>query len=137
MTYTNWDAVEEVELSPTEKGIVARRNIETGEIIGIYDGELLLFPLENGLLRQKDEHKYIVQLAVSKDVLFGLYKNEERQGIAFINHSCNANVIAGDRVILVASHTIQQGEPLTIDYTKWDFVHEGIRCWCPDPRCVI
>jgi SET domain-containing protein len=137
MTYTNWDLVKEVEVAAGEKGIVAKRTIETGDVIGIYDGELRSFPLENGQLKDRREHKYIVQIAKTDDVLYGLYKDEARDGIGFINHSCHGNVVARDRIVLVAERTITAGEPLTIDYTKWDFVHEGIKCWCAQSRCVI
>lgn len=137
MTYTNWDLVEEIELAAGEMGIVAKRDIKIGQVIGIYDGELREYPLENDRLPNSEDHKYIVQIARAGNTLYGLYKNEGRRGIGFINHSCNANVIAKDRIVLVAARAISAGEALTIDYTKWDFVHEGIRCWCPEPRCVI
>lgn len=137
MTYTNWDLVREVEVAAGEKGIVARREIRAGDIIGIYDGELRVYPLEDGRLRNREDHKYIVQIAKSGNLLYGLYKDEGRTGIGFINHSCSANVMARDRVVLVAERPIAEGDALTIDYTKWDLVHEGIKCWCAESRCVI
>jgi len=137
MTYTNWDAVEVIQLKPEEKGLIAKRDIPAGEIIGVYDGEVQRFRLKDGMLTDRDAHKYIVQLAVEGDILFGLYKKETRSGIGFINHSCKANVVPKDRVILVADRPIPAGEALTVDYAKWDFIHEGIRCWCPEPNCII
>jgi SET domain len=136
MTYTNWFYVEEFDLHGDEKGIKARTSIPAGQTIGIYDGELQEFPLVNGKLEENDQHKFIVQVAMEGDRLYGLV-TQTRDGVDYINHSCSPNIVPRDRIILVASRDIEPGEILSMDYTKWDFVPEGIKCWCADSRCVI
>lgn len=136
MTYTNWKYVEEFDVDSSEKGIRARVPIPTGEVIGIYDGEIVEYPLEGGRLTDNSQHKYIVQVAVRDDRLLGLV-SETRSGIDFINHSCRPNVGFRDRIVLVADRAIPTGEVLSMDYTKWDFVPEGIRCWCNPSRCTL
>ncbi len=138
MTYTNWDYVSERDIAAGEKGIIARQPIPAGIIVGIYDGLLEVFEIDKEeRLKDREAHKFIVQIARSDNLLYGLIKRDGRSGIGFINHSCKANIVARDRIVLVAERDIAAGEALTIDYTKWDFVHEGIPCWCPNPRCLI
>lgn len=136
MTYTNWEYVREVPVNINQIGIVARRRIPEGTLIGIYQGDLRRFRLDKGRLPDTALHKNIVQIACIGEELFGFVR-EERSGIGYINHSCQPNVTARDRIILVTSRTVEEGEPLTIDYRTWDLVPEGIRCWCPEPRCEI
>jgi uncharacterized protein len=136
MTYTNWNLVEEFPLAGDEMEIRARNDIVCGQIIGIYDGELHEFGLLDGALQQKDQHKYIVQVAKTADRLFGLVTTT-RDGVDYINHSCKPNVVAQDRIILRSARDIEKGEVLTMDYTKWDFVPEGIKCWCTESKCVL
>jgi len=136
MTYTNWPYVSEVELAGGSMGIEAKRSIPKETIIGIYDGEIKKFPIVDGRLEKASDHKGIVQVALVDDTLFGVV-TKDLSGIDFINHSCKPNIYAKDRVILRATRHIEQGEPLLIDYRAWDFVAEGISCWCEQGNCLI
>jgi hypothetical protein len=134
MTY-----VEEYALDNGDSGIRARADIPAGTIIGVYDGTLVPFAIKEGRLVDTGEHKYIVQIAVAGDTLYGLVSHPDTPfyGIDYINHSCDANVIARDRTVLVTDRPVPSGERLTIDYRRWDLVAEGIACWCSPSRCVI
>ena len=136
MTYTNWNYVEEYDVTEEEKGIIARCTIPKGSIIGIYDGSIEKFTIKNGKVVDGVEHKYIVQVARDGDTLYGLVTTT-RDGVDYINHSCTPNITPVDRIILVAAYDIPQGERLTMDYTAWDFVSEGIRCWCEPSLCTL
>ncbi|MBB3656486.1 SET domain-containing protein [Rhizobium sp. BK650] len=136
MTYTNWNLVEEIDLSAGEKGIVAKSIIAEGTLLGVYDGEIQVFDVENNQLINNREHKYIVQVALIESKLLGLV-TETRSGVDYIIHSCTPNVVPVDRIVLKAARRIEKGETLTMDYTKWDFIPEGIRCWCADAKCVL
>lgn len=136
MTWTNWSCVTEYEVAKGERGICACGQIAAGELIGIYDGEIVACDLEGDRLVDRDAHRYLVQLHRTAGKLFAIVSSE-LSGIDFINHSCKANVRPVDRVVLVAARDIEPGEALTLDYTRWDLVPEGIRCWCPGGSCVL
>jgi uncharacterized protein len=139
MSYTNLSLVEERILDNDEREIAARVDIPPGTVIGIYDGEIREFAVKEGRILDADAHKYIVQIALEGDVLFGLVSAPDAPfyGIDFINHSCHPNVVARDRVTLVAADAIKAGQRLTIDYRDWDLIPEGIPCWCSPSRCTI
>ena len=140
MTYTNRDFVKDVELSSGEKGIEARGDIAEGKVIGIYDGQIVCIPLSNGRIDgANDLHRAVVQVAIQERILFGLVTppGDNLHGIDFINHSCRPNIGHRDRVVLFALRDIRGGEPLVMDYRDWDFIPEGISCWCVEPRCLI
>ena len=136
MTYTNWKYVEEIEIKDGEKGIRATTPIPQDTIIGIYDGDIVEYDIEAGRMKERQEHKYIVQIACTGSKLYGLVSSR-LSGIDFINHSCRPNIAPRDRTVLVAARPIEEGEVLTLDYTSWDFVPEGISCWCEPSHCVL
>ncbi len=136
MSYTNWKYVEEFPLEGKEKRIRARTETAAGEVIGIYDGELQSWKVSNGRLEDASAHKHIVQVRLDGDTLYGLV-TLKRSEIDFINHSCSPDISAVDRIILVAARPVAVGEALTLDCTSWDFVPEGISCWCNPSRCVL
>ena len=140
MSYTDMELVREVEVFNGQMGIVARVDIPCGCLIGIYDGLLIRVPLSEGCFADStNSHREIVQVAQIKNTLFGLVTaaGEPLYGIDFINHSCKPNVSYRDRITLYAMRDIAAGEPLVMDYRKWDFVAEGILCWCDNPQCTI
>ncbi len=136
MSYTDWRYVEEYTGPIIGRGIRAAGSIPEGSIIGIYDGVITEFPLKDGALVDPAVHKRIVQVARTKDSLFGLL-NTVVSGIDYINHSCVPNISPQNRLILVANRDIEPGEPLTMDYRAWDLVPEGIACWCEPSACRI
>ncbi len=139
MPYTNFDLVEEYGLGDGEIGLRARTDIAEGVIIGIYDGVLRQFALKDGRMVDNEMHKSAVQIAVENDTIFSIVTagSGPFEGIDYVNHSCHPNIVVRDRVVMIASRPIAKGEPLTVDYREWDFVHEGVPCWCSPSRCVI
>ncbi len=115
MSYSDWTFIEEHVDPLLGRGIKAARFIPEGTVIGIYDGRLNAFELRGGRLVDPAMHKRIVQVAIVGDTLYGLL-NEHVSGIDYINHSCKANVVAKDRIVLVTSTDVEKGEALTLDY---------------------
>ncbi|AFU02745.1 SET domain-containing protein-lysine N-methyltransferase [Nocardia brasiliensis] len=139
MSYTNFEIVTEELLPGGEKGLIAKTAIAAGTLIGIFDGEIQQFALDDGTFIDTDMHKYTVQMYRTGDVLYGLvgHPPEALSGIDLINHSCTPNLTVRDRVIVVSDRSITAGDRLTIDYRAWDFVPEGRACWCTNGACVI
>jgi uncharacterized protein len=136
MSYTDWNVLEEYEVSEGARGIKAIRDIPKGHVIGVYNGPVASFDVVDGQLKDKKVHKYIVQLAMTEGKLIGMV-DYNATGIGYINHSCKANVVARDRIVLVTDRDVTAGEALVMDYQKWDLVPEGIPCWCTPSQCMI
>jgi uncharacterized protein len=136
MSYTDWSAVEEYEVKPGARGIRAVQSIRKGHIIGVYSGPIGSFDIINGRLKDETAHRYIVQIAMDDEKLIGMV-DYHATGIGFINHSCKPNIVARDRIVLVADRDIDAGEALVMDYQAWDLVPEGISCWCEPSLCMI
>jgi uncharacterized protein len=136
VSYSDWSTIEEYEVKPGAKGIRATSKIIKGHIIGVYSGPISTFEIENGRLRDAKAHRYIVQIAIVDQKLLGMVDYHAR-GIGFINHSCKPNIVARDRIILLADRDIEEGEALVMDYQAWDLVPEGISCWCEPSLCMI
>jgi hypothetical protein len=139
MSYTNLALVEEYPLANGQRGIRARADLAADTVIGVYDGEVKRFKLRDGRIVDNEQHKYIVQVAVAEDILYGLVTppGAAFYGIDYINHSCEPNVTFRDRIVLQTSRPVRAGERMTIDYRTWDLVPEGIACWCEPSRCAI
>jgi SET domain len=124
MSYTNTTFVKDVLVSDGHHGIEARANIVAGTVIGVYDGKIFPYAIAgNRVSGGNDIHQTT--------------EGEPLCGIDFINHSCKPNVAARDRIVLYAIRDIAAGEALVMDYREWDFIPEGIRCWCKEPNCLI
>ena len=78
-----------------------------------------------------------IQLKRSGNRLFALAEKGSASGIDLVNHSCRPNARIERGIVMVASRRIEAGEEITFDYRTTDLVPEGIRCWCPEPKCVI
>jgi len=139
LSYTDSDLVEDYVLANGQLGIRARADIPAGTVIGVFDGEIKSYPLKEGRLLDPDAHREIVQIAVSGDVLLGLvsYPDAPFYGIDYMNHSCQPNVVVRDRIVAETTKPVAAGEILTTDYRTWDFIPEGIPCWCQPSRCTI
>lgn len=139
MSYTVWDLVEVRALNNVDRALFAKRDIRRGQLIGCFDGRAAMFPvgadgrLETGAFAFKD----LIQLRRIGDAVLALAPVDEFDGIDFINHSCRPNTVVRQGVVLTARRAIRKGEEITMDYRKIDAVPEGIRCWCPEPQCLI
>ena len=140
MNYTDFKLVDVVVNIHGQKSAIAKQFISKGTTLGVFGGNAMSFLVINNQIQSSDiEQREIVQISFSNNTLIGLVspKNENWSGIDYINHSCNPNVVAIDRIVVNAMEDILQGQELTIDYRTWDFVSEGIQCWCDTPKCFI
>lgn len=139
MSYTDLDLVSEQILPNGERGIIAKKDIFQGTIIGIYDGLIHPIPIINGRLCPTYQHKAIVQISMDSKFLYGLITPDGSAfyGIDYINHSCEPNIEHRNQVVLYAQRNIKANEPLTLDYRTWDLIPENIQCWCKESKCII
>ncbi|MFM8746986.1 MAG: SET domain-containing protein-lysine N-methyltransferase [Aestuariivirga sp.] len=136
MTYTNWNLVAEVTLPNGNRGAIAKADIPSGALLGVFQGELERLELRENRLVEAEKHINLVQIVRDGDYLFGFIRNE-RAGIGLINHSCKPNVRIENQIVVVAGRAISAGEHLTADYRRWDLVPEGVPCWCEPPMCML
>ena len=140
MSYTNFDLVEDYQLSAQEWAARARVGIAAGTVLGWHGGQLVAIPVVNNrIVSSSIAHREIVQLALVDNYLLALVEPPDLawSGIDRINHSCRPNAAARDRTVIYATRDIEPGEQLTMDYRLWDFVPEGIVCWCAQGDCII
>jgi len=140
MSYTDKLLIKDVKMLNGEMSAFANSFIPAGTLLGIHGGDVVEFSIvNNSIVHKTIEHKEIVQICVNGNTLLGLVspKNEVWSGIDFINHSCNPNVAARDRIIIYALRDIEKDQELTMDYRDWDFIPEGITCWCENKKCLI
>lgn len=140
MNFTDNTLVKLAVLDNGEMGAVAKKFIPAGTMLGIHGGDAFAFPIvDNKIVHDTIEHREIVQIYRENDIMYGLVapKNEVWSGIDYINHSCKPNVAAKDRIVIYSIVDIEIDEPLVMDYRQWDFVPEGIKCWCVNPTCLI
>lgn len=124
-------------------GLFARHEIEPGEVMGEYLGELL--PQDSS--RSDEETTYFTQLFIGPHVrdkqaecrVNALYAGSFSR---FINHSCEPNAIWDSGRIghyrrgqtIVCSVPISAGQEITIDYGSTWF-KEGEYCHCGTDKC--
>lgn len=124
-------------------GLFARENIESGEFVIEYIGEIIR-------RRVADEREKIYRKqGMGDSYLFRLNAEmvvdaTHKGGIArFINHSCDPNVIARimtigseEKILFYSKRSIRSNEELTYDY-KFDFEEEDkkIPCLCKSANC--
>jgi SET domain len=131
------ELVEEYTLGNGEMGLRAAVTIPTGTLIGIFDGVIRAYEVVDGRLTDPNAYSSIVQIRMEDGVLFGMTTEEEFHGIDYVNHSCDSNILVQNQTIMIAARDIRVGEPLLTDYRKWDFIAEGLDCWCAPSNCVI
>jgi hypothetical protein len=140
MTHTNWDCLEVRPISAAHKGLFATRAIAEGEVLGCFEGKIVAFDIgPDGKLVCDNGYRFndAMQLKRSGNRLFALAEKGSASGIDLVNHSCRPNARIERGIVMVASRRIEAGEEITFDYHTTDLVPEGIRCWCPEPKCVI
>ena len=141
MSYSNKSLITDQRMDNGEWSAVALCDIASGTLLGVHGGNVVDFPVVDGrIVHSTIEHREVVQISLNGDQLLGLVSppDEVWSGIDFINHSCKPNVGARDRIIIYALRDIVAGEELTMDYRAWDFIAEGIQCWCNSAnKCSI
>jgi SET domain-containing protein len=133
--------VEVEQISEAHRGLFAKLDIPAGTLIGCFAGQCRLFDVEElkrGTERSSIPPGNVVQLYREQNKIVGLVGlGDGFDGIDFINHSCHPNVTVINQIVLVTHDTVTRGSQLTVDYRIWDFIPQGIPCWCKDSLCVI
>jgi SET domain-containing protein len=137
MSYTNTQLVEVRDCRDEHKGVFARATIRKDELIGFFDGKAIIVDLD-----RKDEFdafwwRQSLHLKLDGTKLLCLLPQWEPDGVDFLNHSCRPTARVEDKLYVYADRNIDAGEEITVDYRTFNIISEGIRCWCPDGRCVI
>jgi hypothetical protein len=137
MSFTNYDLVEVREIRPDHNAIYAKRLIRKNELLGFFDGKAYMVDLD-----KKDEledywWRQSVHLKLLGNKLLCLLPTWEPEGVDYLNHSCRPNARVEEQLYVYADRDIEPGEEITADYRTFNLVPQNIRCWCPDPKCVI
>jgi SET domain-containing protein len=129
----NWQAWKYLMVKDNEhgqSGLYAMIDIPYKTVIGAFGGKIeCVSPIPERITNS------IIQIAINReqDILLILTgeKDFRWEGISYMNHSCepNANMVA--QTIIVANRDIKRGEEITVDYNSWNFIGEGVPCWCP------
>src|SRR3989344_6829156 len=114
------------------KGLFAITNIQKGEVIFNWEGELI-YEAEMASWLPSDVRDHAIQFAPDKWI------DTNREG-RYSNHSCNPNAGIEGLFKLVALRDIPAGEEITWDYDTTensDWVMETCRCGSQDCRKLI
>jgi len=137
MSFTNFDLVEVREIRPDHKAIYAKGAIQSGALLGFFDGKAIMVDLD----RQDELEDYwwrqSVHLRRDGSKLLCLLPTWEPEGVDYLNHSCRPNARVEQQLYVYAERDIAPGEEITADYRTFNLVPQNIRCWCEEPRCVI
>jgi hypothetical protein len=122
------------------RGLFCRRDIDAGEMIIEYSGELVRAVLTDKRERQY-ESRGIGCYMFRKDADYIIDSTVKGNAARFINHSCDPNcyskVILVDgrkHIVIFALRAIRRGEELTYDY-KFPIEEVKIQCLCGSGRC--
>jgi SET domain-containing protein len=107
------------------EGVFALRFIRRGEVAVKWDNTREIDESELASL-PPGERNYI-EIQGGKILLIG---KPER----FINHSCEANTLPGERCD-IATRDIQAGEEITADYRNFYIPSGQFLCTCGSPKC--
>lgn len=145
MSWTNFDLVEILAIGD-EFGVFARQDIESGRVIGVFDGVVDVFRVDTeGMVDWRGQDGGMsIHLKLSDNTLYAIMPSPHIpiSGIDFINHSCKPNCRADAGVLVVETTTaVAKGEQLTLNYHQMDLIKLGRPCWCEDVtvenRCIL
>jgi len=144
LSWTNLDLTEVLNIED-QLGIFARTDIEAGTVVGVFDGILDIFDInENGVVDWRGQDgSMALHLRKMNGKLFALMPipNVPIYGIDYINHSCTPNCIAASGLIIETTRFIARGEQLTLNYLDMDLIKLGLPCWCDDvpndKKCIL
>ncbi|MGH6865547.1 MAG: SET domain-containing protein [Methyloceanibacter sp.] len=112
------------------KSVVARRVIESGELIGVWSGRIVAPDALDSLSEEIRRHTVQIE---ERLYLASLTADEPPD---FINHSCEPNAGLDGQVVLVALRRILPGEEVTIDYAMCDgSTYDQFDCACGSRIC--
>ena len=110
-------------------GIVAVDDVEAGEVVAVFGGEIFDASAFSSLPREK------ARLGLQVDNDYFLVSQVEGPG-DWVNHSCDPNLGLRGQIVLVALRSISLGEELCFDYAMSDGdAHESFDCGCGTLQC--
>ncbi|KAF2883593.1 hypothetical protein ILUMI_22588 [Ignelater luminosus] len=123
-----------------KRGLFCHRDIESGEMVIEYAGEVI-----RSILADKREKQYTAKgmgcYMFRIDENFVVDATMKGNAARFINHSCEPNcyskvveILGHKHIIIFALRKILCGEELTYDY-KFPFEEDKIPCTCGSRRC--
>ena len=111
-------------------GVFARQEIDSGELLAVWDG--IIVPYERLIRLPRAVRQHSVQVEES------LYQapNRAPEPVDYINHSCNPNAGMSGQIAVVAMREIAPGEEICIDYAMVDgSPYDEFECHCGEPEC--
>jgi len=120
------------ESSINEKGLFAKAFIAKDEIVVVRSGHII----NDEELRRKRDVVGDADLQIS-DVFYlaPLSREEFKNIMTFVNHSCEPNLGIMGNCIFVAMRDINIGEELYLDYAMFDNNDTSFVCNCANPTC--
>lgn len=114
------------------RGLFARENISSGEIVVVKGGYVLT-------RAQRDQIGALLgpsEIQITEDLFIGPTTRREREGgMMHLNHSCERNLGLQGQVVFVALRDIGVGEELTGDYAMTDDEPYEMTCRCGRSSC--
>lgn len=121
-------------------GLVADENIEKGDLIGEYLGEVVTVKEFEKRKKKYAGEKHFYFMALTNKLTIDA--SRKSQITRFLNHSCEPNCIAekwnagGEpRVAIIANRSIEKGEELTLDYGTGAIGSSLSLCLCGSTKC--
>lgn len=94
------------------KGILAKKDIEKGERLAIFGGDIMLIDEINDL----PEHMQEYPMQIDERFVLGSRTAREPEDTDFFNHSCDPNAGFKGQIFIVAMRNIKKNEEITFDY---------------------
>lgn len=115
--------------SPHEYGVFAKEQIDQGELLTVWGGEIVDFDSFN----QYDDYLRELSIQVEDD----LFLVPLTLGPAdYFNHGCNPNAGLSGQISLIALQNIEPGEEVRFDYAMSESTdYDDFDCDCGDPLC--
>lgn len=111
-------------------GVFACEPIHAGELLAVWEGELIRLPE----LEQLSPQRRRITVQVEED--FYLTSISEPEPADYFNHSCDPNAGMSGQIALVAMQDIAPGEEVCFDYAMTDGSdYDEFECLCGSPFC--
>lgn len=120
------------ESSKDGKGFFAKENIAKGEIVAIKNGHIV--DRQEAYRLDREIGDFSLQISDEFYLCPGT-KEEVKDIVIFINHSCDPNVGMDGQVNYVAMRDIQAGEELCLDYAMSISGEYELECKCGSDKC--
>lgn len=120
------------ESSKGGKGLFARKDIAKNEIIAIKNGHIV--DKEEAYRLDSELGDFSLQIS-DKFYICPKTKDEIKDIVIFINHSCDPNVGMDGQIDYVAMRDIKAGEELCMDYAMAISNEYELECKCGSEKC--